>query len=211
MKLTALRVVAPLALFTVALSGCAASEPDASSDIEAVSDVAQDAHDAAEADSADAGDDASSSSVAAAFESITSCDQIAAVVAPYIEGLELDEEGSGPNDYGIGCYWVPPEDIDDFSMIRAIDIQLEDAAGSAEPDLSLFLDMDGASVHEDPWLEEQGGVAYSLALGTSVAGATAITVWLPDVEVTIGGGQWGDYPALDGPAAIEVTRQLLGG
>lgn len=208
-KLTALRAVAPLALFAAVLSGCASSDPAVSSDLDEVADVAQDAQESA--DTGDAVEDSSSSGIFAAYESITSCDAVAAVVAPYIEGLEFNEEDSGVGQYGTACFWVPPEDNTDWDLVREIDVVIEDAEGSAEPDLSLFLEMEGTVVHDDPWVEANGGVAYSLTLGTSVGGASVHTIWLPEVEVSIGGGQWGDYPALDGPAAIQIAKELLGG
>ena len=53
------------------------------------------------------------------------------------------------------------------------------------------------------------GVAFSLSLGTAVAGAIATTVWVPGVEATVGGGQWAGVPALDGDAAVDVVRSLI--
>lgn len=143
------------------------------------------------------------------IDHITSCDQVAATVAPYIEGLVL-QPSSTVDEWGVSCTWDMAEGETDWANNRSIDVsltQFEEA--ETAPDPSYVTSLEGGAIHEDPWLTANGGVATSVTMGVSVAGAVAISVWVPGVEAHISGGQWGDFPALDGPAAISVVQALV--
>lgn len=144
------------------------------------------------------------------LDSIASCAQVASVVAPYIDAL-VPTETSSVDEWGVNCSWETAEGETDFANIRSVSVLIvENEVGTAQPDLSLLLEMDGAQSIDDAWVEQRGGLAYSFALENDVAAAVTTTVWLPDVEATVGGGRWGDYPALDGAAAVAAVQSLLG-
>ncbi|GAA2824613.1 hypothetical protein GCM10010471_02500 [Leucobacter komagatae] len=144
------------------------------------------------------------------LDGITSCAQVEAVVTPYITGL-VPNEANTVDEWGVSCSWETAEGELNPDNIRAVSVQLAPVeAGSETPDTSLIADMDGGEVLEHGWVTSNGGVAFSLSLGTAVAGAIATTVWVPGVEATVGGGQWAGAPALDGEAAVEVVRSLIG-
>lgn len=146
----------------------------------------------------------------APLDSISSCDQVASAVAPYIDALVLAET-SAVDEWGVNCLWETADGETDLANIRSVSVLLvENDAGATQPDLSLLLAMDGALEIDDAWVGQQGGLAYSFTLDNDVAAAVTTTVWLPEVEATVGGGRWGDYPALDGPAAVAVVKSLLG-
>lgn len=143
------------------------------------------------------------------LEAITSCDQVEAAVAPYIDGL-VPDPGNTVDEWGVSCTWEMAEDETDFANNRSVKVGIGAVAeGTPKPDASGIADMEGGSVLEDAWVSERDGVAFSLTMGTAVAGVTVTTVWLPGAEAMITGGTWGDLPALDGPAAIEVVKTLL--
>lgn len=143
------------------------------------------------------------------LDSISSCAQVEQAVAAYIEGL-VPDEGNVVDEWGVTCQWESPEEGTDLADIRSVSVLLEPVEADAEaPDPSMVAEADGGSVIESDWVAGHGGVAFSLTLGTAVAGSTATTVWVPGVEAQVGGAQWGDYPALDGPAAVAVVQSLL--
>ncbi len=143
------------------------------------------------------------------FEHVSSCSQVEAAVQPYIEGL-VPNEANVVDEWGVSCSWETADGELDPANIRSVSVQLAPVERDAEaPDPSLVAQTEGGVVIDDTWVTSTGGVAFSLTLGTAVAGATATTVWVPGVEATIGGGTWDGYPALDGPAAVEVVRGLI--
>lgn len=143
------------------------------------------------------------------LDGITSCDQVEQAVALYIEGL-VPAESNVVDEWGASCLWETPESQTDLSQIRAVEVQLAPVEADAEaPDPSMVAQTEGGSVIENDWVAANDGVAFSLTLGTAVAGATSTTVWVPGVEAVIAGGQWADAPALDGPAAVDVVQSLL--
>lgn len=144
------------------------------------------------------------------IDRVSSCDQVAGVVGPYIAGLELTDS-STVDQWGVNCNWEPPESATDFSEIRSISVSIVDnEEGSVPPDTSLLADQEGYTDLEDDWVSQQEGKAYSLSMAVAVAGATVTTVWLPHAEISVSGGTWGEHPALDGPAAVEVAKKLMG-
>lgn len=145
----------------------------------------------------------------ASIAHITSCDQVEAVVSPYIEGL-VPADDNGVDEWGVHCLWETAEGETDLANIRVVSVSLTPVEpGSEKPDTSMIENAEGGSVVEAEWITQHDGIAFSLDLGSAVAGATTTTVWVPTVEAIIGGGSWANMPALDGPAAAEVVRQLL--
>lgn len=143
------------------------------------------------------------------LDGVTSCAQVEAAVTPYIAGL-VPNEANTVDEWGVSCSWETAEGELNPDNIRAVSVQLAPVEAEAEkPDTSLIEKMDGGKVLENSWVASNGGVAFSLSLGTAVAGAIATTVWVPGVEATVGGGQWAGVPALDGDAAVDVVRSLI--
>ena len=140
---------------------------------------------------------------------VTSCDQVEELVAPYIEGL-VAQPANMVDEWGTTCGWETKEgelNPENIRMVQVVIVPVE--AGTELPDTSFIANVDGGEVIEDPWVEQNGGVAYSLTLGTAVAGAISTVVWLPGVEVTVAGGSWSNIPALDGQAAVKLAQDLL--
>ena len=188
-----LRLVAASCAALLALSACASGESD----------------DTASASSGDA-EAKTSAKKQDASDRVGSCDQVAGVVGPYIEALVLTE-GSTVDEWGVSCTWEPAEDETDLANNRSVSVGIVDnEEGATAPDTTLLAKQKGFSDVTDAWVEQEGGTAYSLTLEIAVAAATVTTVWLPDHEVTVTGGTWADHPSLDGPAAVEVARRLVG-
>lgn len=145
----------------------------------------------------------------AAVASITSCDQVEAVFGTYIAGLDPVESNS-VDEWGAYCQWETPEGAVDLLEIRSVGVQVSPQEGGEAPPLDLLEQMDGFSRIDDAAIARHGGLAYSLTAEIAVAAVTVTTVWLPGAEVTVTGGKWGEHPALDGPAAVAATVQLLG-
>lgn len=140
---------------------------------------------------------------------ITSCDQVASAVAPYIEGL-APVESNVVDEWGISCSWEAAEGETDFANNRSVEVGIAPLEPDAEkPDPAFVEAMDGGSVVEDGWVESSGGIAYSLDMATAVVGVSSTTVWLPGIEAHITGGKWEGMPALDGPAALNVVKSLV--
>ncbi|MBC9943537.1 hypothetical protein ICL81_03210 [Leucobacter sp. cx-328] len=140
------------------------------------------------------------------IEKITSCDQVAEAVAPYIEGL-VPLEGSNVSSTSVYCSWGSGEAGTDLSDIRGVDVTLTPTP--EQPDFSMLLDMKGTEALADPWVAEQGGTAFAHTVDIGLVVTIGTTVWVPGVEVSIAGGKWDGVPSLDGPAGIEVAKALL--
>lgn len=144
------------------------------------------------------------------LDRVSSCDQVESVVAPYVSALVLSER-STVDEWGVSCDWEMAEGETDMANNRSVSVAIVDnEEGDEAPDTSLVAKQEGYAAVDDPWVADQGGVAYSYSLGTAVAGVIVTTIWLPHAEINITGGTWGDYPALDGPAAVGVAKKLLG-
>lgn len=187
-----------IAASALVLSGCSAAAPTAPDD--AVTDP--NASDTTTDDTATGGGVFS-------IDHITSCDQVEAVVAPYIEGL-APMASNGVDEWSVYCGWETAEGETDWANVRSVDITLTPlGTDESAPDTSWVETMDGAEVLTDAWLDTHGGVATSVTIGTAVTGVASTTVWVPGVEVMISGGTWADYPDLDGPASIEIAKALV--
>ncbi|CAM2809864.1 Lipoprotein [Prescottella defluvii] len=182
-------------LLAAAVSACGSDDADMSAPEPAVSETAA---------SGDGASGASGSDVMARF---TSCDDVAPAVAQYNEGLQ-ESASNMVSEYGVICGWETPDGATDLGQIRTVEVVVEPWSGevSAAGDLGAG----GLVVVPDAGLEQAGGIAYTLNLSTSVAGVIVTTVETPDAKVTISGGKWDDVPALDGPAAVSVAKQLIG-
>lgn len=143
------------------------------------------------------------------IDHITSCDQVAGAVAPYIEGL-APLDSNVVDEWGISCTWEAAEDETDFANNRSVEVGLTALEpGEVKPDPEFVLKLDGSALVEDSWIDSSGGIAYSLGMTTSVVGVISTTVWLPGVQAQITGGQWDGMPALDGAASVEVVKSLV--
>lgn len=190
-----------LAFPLILLAGCSAAD-----------DTAPVSSDAAPADTADTvTDDTTNDSTgnsADAWAGITSCDQVAQAVAPYIENLVLTE-GSTVDEWGVSCSWDMAEDETNWENNRSVKVGIAPPA-TEKPDLVQLAEFsDLIEPLEEEWVSAMGGVAYTSTMEIAVASAIVTTVWLPEVEATVTGGAWEAYPALDGPAAVGVVAALL--
>ncbi|MCR8692335.1 hypothetical protein NWP13_07320 [Rhodococcus pyridinivorans] len=135
-----------------------------------------------------------------------SCDDVAPAVAPYIEGLSL-RSSSGVDEYSVYCAWETPDTATNLDEIRSVEIVL--APGSGNVASASDLETGGLELLPDPDIEAAGGIAYTMGEAVSVAAVSVTQIQLPDVEVSITGGQWGDYPSLDAPTSVTVAKELL--
>ncbi|MEZ5151153.1 hypothetical protein ACWDTG_00715 [Rhodococcus zopfii] len=137
----------------------------------------------------------------------SSCAEIEPYVADYIDGLQAGS-ASEAGENGAYCEWETPDSATDLDEIRTVGVTLEPGTGivySAEE-----MGGSGLTVIADADIENAGGVAYTLDQEVAVASVAVTTVTLPEVSVTVIGGRWGDRPALDGPAAVAVAKELIG-
>ena len=189
--------LAAASLSLLLLTGCASAVPTAKDTAaDAVVDAPSD-----EDQSNDAPDDA--------VARIGSCDTVEAVVAPYIQNL-VAMESNVVDEWGVSCQWEMAEGETDWANNRSVSVGISPEP-LEKPDLALLTDAsDAITAVDDAWVAQQDGVAYTMTMETAVATAIVTTVWLPYAEITVTGGKWGDHPALDGPAAVQVAKALLG-
>ncbi|MFD6897841.1 hypothetical protein ACFWB0_25310 [Rhodococcus sp. NPDC060086] len=195
------RLAALPALLACALILGACSSDDASSSSD--SDSASQTADASFSD----GDVSVETLDADLLAKFTSCDDVAPAVEQYIEGLDADPN-NGSSDYGVYCTWTTPEAATSLDDIRTVEVMIETGNGAVSD--PAVLGTAGLDVLSDSAVEAEGGVAYTMNMGTDVAGITVTTVEFPDVRVSVTGGQWAEFPSLDGPAAVGVATELLG-
>ncbi|MGX7725200.1 hypothetical protein [Rhodococcus sp. 5G237] len=193
--------VASATLAGALLLGACSSGDDASSD------TASDADSAASDTTFDAdtvGEPTGlGSDILARFDS---CDDVAPAVAPYIEGLSL-RSSSGVDEYSVYCAWETPDSATSLDEIRSVEIVL--APGSGNVPAASDLETGGLELLPDADIEAAGGIAYTMGEAVSVAAVSVTQIQLPEVEVSITGGQWGDYPSLDAPTSVTVAKELL--
>lgn len=194
--------VASATLAGALLLGACSSGDDASSDTASDADSA--ASDTTIFD-ADTGGEPTGlgSDILARFDS---CDDVAPAVAPYIEGLSL-RSSSGVDEYSVYCAWETPDSATNLDEIRSVEIVL--APGSGNVPAASDLETGGLELLPDADIEAAGGIAYTMGEAVSVAAVSVTQIQLPDVEVSITGGQWGDYPSLDAPTSVTVAKELL--
>ena len=205
-RVSKLKTIVIIAGLLTLVTGCAGGTPapgDGSDGAPGTASTAPQSGGAAD----DAADDAVAGDARFSIDHITSCGQVEPMVASYVEGLALYDDMV--DEWGVYCRWDMAEGETDFANARSVSVTLTPLeADEPQPDPSGVVRM-GGEVIDDAWLAARGGVASSVGTTTSVAGALSTTVWVPGVEAMIGGGRWGDMPALDGPAAIEVVKGLV--
>ncbi|WP_016934942.1 hypothetical protein [Rhodococcus sp. R1101] len=135
-----------------------------------------------------------------------SCDDVAPAVATYIEGLTL-RSSSGVDEYSVYCSWETPDSATSLDEIRSVEIVL--APGSGTVPSASDLETGGLEPIPDADIEAAGGIAYTMGQAVSVAAVSVTQIQLPEVEVSITGGQWGDHPSLDAPTSVTVAKELL--
>lgn len=194
--------VASATLAGALLLGACSSGDDASSDTASDADSA--ASDTTTFDADTVGEPTGlGSDILARFDS---CDDVAPAVAPYIEGLSL-RSSSGVDEYSVYCAWEAPDSATNLDEIRSVEIVL--APGSGNVPAASDLETGGLELLPDADIEAAGGIAYTMGEAVSVAAVSVTQIQLPDVEVSITGGQWGDYPSLDAPTSVTVAKELL--
>ncbi|MGU3583233.1 hypothetical protein ACLBYD_08580 [Rhodococcus sp. C26F] len=194
--------VASATLADALLLGACSSGDDASSDTASDADSA--ASDTTTFDADTVGEPTGlGSDILARFDS---CDDVAPAVAPYIEGLSL-RSSSGVDEYSVYCAWETPDSATNLDEIRSVEIVL--APGSGNVPAASDLETGGLELLPDADIEAAGGIAYTMGEAVSVAAVSVTQIQLPDVEVSITGGQWGDYPSLDAPTSVTVAKELL--
>lgn len=101
---------------------------------------------------------------------MSSCDQVAGVVEPYITALVLTES-STVDEWGVNCSWEMAEDETDMANNRSVSVAIVDNEdGDQAPDTRLIAKQAGYADVQDAGVSEQGGLAYSYSLGVAVAG-----------------------------------------
>lgn len=192
-RLTAIAVPLSLLLLTSCSDSAASDSPNTDSAV--VDTVA--------ADENQAGSDSGR------LAHLTDCSRVETAVSPFIDGLVPDEQNT-VDEWGVSCRWDMAENETNWENNRSVSVGISPEPNE-KPDVAQLAEFaEGIAQIEDSWVAEQGGVAYTMGTTTSVAAAIVTTVWLPYAEVTIAGGKWGDYPALDGAAAVQIAQQLLG-
>ncbi len=176
------------------LSACSAQDPEPPGEDTSVG---------GEAMSVDGGPDVSD-----VFDRIGSCDTVATHVAPYIEGL-VPLETNAVDEYGAYCQWEAPEGIADLGDLASVEVSIVPSETSEVEDPDI-IEQAGLTLIPDDALDAAGGIAYGLDGETAVAAVTVTSVRVPGINIDITGGQWGDRPALDGPAAVGVAKGILG-
>lgn len=193
----------PVALACALLPAC--SSEDSSSDAASPDSASSDS-----ASSDSASSDSGSEFIPGTLDEdilarFSSCADIEPYVADYIDGLQAGAV-SEAGENGAYCQWESP--ATDLDAIRTVGVILEPGTGtvySAEQ-----MGGSGLTVISDADIESAGGIAYTLEQEIAVAAVSVTTVSLPEVSVTVTGGRWADRPALDGPAAVAVAKELIG-
>lgn len=192
--------VLPLALAgTLLLGACSSDEDTDTSTADTVADDTTFTDDELVTDDSEYG-----AEILAGF---SSCDDVAPAVALYIEGLDPSPSNS-VDEWGVNCEWETPDTATSLDEIRSVEIVI--APGTGEVPTPEILEAGDLEVIPDAALESAGGIAYTMSEAIAVAAVSVTRIELPEVSVSITGGQWGDYPSLDAPAAVIVTKELLG-
>lgn len=135
------------------------------------------------------------------------CQDIAPYLAGHLEGL-VEAEGNTVDEWGVQCGWEPPPGNTDIGQVRTVGV----SALLGEQTVLTPDELASVGTLEylpDPVIEAAGGIVSTMTTGSAVSGVILTTVTLPEVEVVVGGGRWADFPALDGPAAVDLAKSLL--
>jgi len=140
------------------------------------------------------------------FSNIKSCDEMEPFLNVWIDGL-TPYDWNTVSSTEIHCGWdtsagnVAPDEA------RSIEVNL--VQQSELPDYSLLEKMKGYERLDDAWVAENGGVAFAMTIDIGISAAIGTTIWVPGVEVTVSGGRWANLPELDGPAGLEIAKNIL--
>lgn len=141
--------------------------------------------------------------------SITSCDQVESVVAPYIEGL-VPLADNVVDEWGVSCGWDMAENETDVANARTVTVSIVPVEeGTPAPDNAGVAAMEGGAIVEDAWVAAHDGVAATYSVAVAVAGAVVTEIWFPRFEISISGGVFDNYPSLDAPASLEIAKRLF--
>ncbi len=140
------------------------------------------------------------------FAHIKSCDDVEPFVATWVEGLNPYDWNS-VSETDIHCGWdTPPEDV---TPDNARSVEVRFAAISERPDYSPLEGMAGFERVSDEWVTANNGDAFTMTVDIGISAVIGTTIWVPGVEVTVSGGRWANLPELDGPAGLEIAKQIL--
>ncbi len=141
------------------------------------------------------------------FADIKSCDDIKPFVETWTEGF-VPYDWNNVSEDAVQCGWnTPPEEVTPENA-RSIEVNLSKV--TERPDYSPLENMGGYEAISDDWVKENGGQAYSMTVDIGLSAVIGTTIWVPGVEVTVSGGRWENLPELDGAAALEVAKMILG-
>ena len=194
-----LSFLATVSVASLLLVGCSGAGPNSADSAPAdTSDAAQQAKQPATGPAAGRGE--------FSFAHLNSCDDVQKYVDTWTATLQPYDWNSA-SETDISCGWdTPPEEVTPENA-RSIEVRLMQS--SERPDLSMLEDMPGFAWIEDDWLAEHDGLAFSMTVDIGLSAVIGTTVWVPGAEVTVSGGRWADLPELDGPAGLQVAKQLL--
>ena len=140
------------------------------------------------------------------FAHIKSCDDVEPFVATWVEGLNPYDWNS-VSETDIHCGWdTPPEDV---TPDNARSVEVRFAAISERPDYSPLEGMAGFERVSDEWVTANNGDAFTMTVDIGISAVIGTTIWVPGVEVAVSGGRWANLPELDGPAGLEIAKQIL--
>lgn len=143
--------------------------------------------------------------VAAVRARFADCEAIGATVTPYVAGLV-----STPSDRfdpsRVYCTWGSPGSSDAGGS-RGVEILIEPGNGVVATASAATT---GLEMIPDEQIESLGGLAYSMSVSTAGTAFSATKVELPQVSVSITVGGSGAQSTPSGPAAVEITKKLLG-
>lgn len=141
------------------------------------------------------------------FAHITSCEDVKPFVATWTEGF-VPYEWNNVSEDVIQCGWNTP--AEEITPENARSIEVNFTKVSERPDYSVLESMDSYQAISDDWVSKHDGQAYTMTVDIGLSAVIGTTVWVPGVEVTVSGGRWANLPELDGTAALEVAKQVLG-
>jgi hypothetical protein len=143
--------------------------------------------------------------VAAVRARFADCEAIGSTVTPYVAGLV-----STPSDRfdpsRVYCTWGSPGSSDAGGS-RGVEILIEPGNGVVATASAATT---GLEMIPDEQIESLGGLAYSMSVSTAGTAFSATKVELPQVSVSITVGGSGAQSTPSGPAAVEITKKLLG-
>ena len=143
------------------------------------------------------------------FPNISSCDQVAAVVGDYIDGLPLDKENSYIQPDAIGCVWSTPADaVGALTDIQSFSVDItEDSGDVPDPEAAAEFGMD--MYFTDPRLDAVGGVGLWMDADSAVVGGGTGSVIVPGVDVALTDSRWGQEGRLTKDSLVDVALTLL--